>query len=73
VTSTAADELRLEAARGLGAARAIAVDTEDVVTAVRDVTGGMGADVVFGVASVVQTVPLALDLVRFRARCCSPA
>jgi threonine dehydrogenase-like Zn-dependent dehydrogenase len=42
------------------------VDTEDAPAAVRDLTGGAGADVVFDVATAVQTVPMALDLVRFQ-------
>ena len=35
---------------------------------IHDLTGGIGADVVFDIASVAQTVPLAIDLVRFRGR-----
>lgn len=64
VTGTAADELRLSAARDIGAT--LTVDSSDAVTAVRDLTGGAGADVVFDIATAVQTVPLALDLVRFQ-------
>jgi threonine dehydrogenase-like Zn-dependent dehydrogenase len=64
VTGTAADQLRLAAAREIGAA--VTVDAVDAVTAVRDLTGGRGADVVFDIATAVQTVPLALDLVRFQ-------
>ena len=64
VTGTAADELRLSAAREIGAA--LTVDAAEAVTAVRDLTGGFGADVVFDVATAVQTVPLSVDLVRFQ-------
>jgi threonine dehydrogenase-like Zn-dependent dehydrogenase len=64
VTGTAADELRLSAARDIGAT--LTVDAAEAVTAVRDLTGGVGADVVFDVATAVQTVPLSLDLVRFQ-------
>jgi threonine dehydrogenase-like Zn-dependent dehydrogenase len=64
VTGTAADELRLSAARDIGAT--LTVDSSEAVAAVRDLTGGAGADVVFDVATAVQTVPLSLDLVRFQ-------
>jgi threonine dehydrogenase-like Zn-dependent dehydrogenase len=64
VTGTAADELRLSAARDIGASST--VDSSEAVAAVRDLTAGAGADVVFDVATAVQTVPLSLDLVRFQ-------
>jgi threonine dehydrogenase-like Zn-dependent dehydrogenase len=64
VTGTSQDGLRLDAARAIGARRTVMVDAEDAATAVRDLTGGAGADVVFDVATAVQTVPMALDLVR---------
>jgi threonine dehydrogenase-like Zn-dependent dehydrogenase len=64
VTGTAADELRLSAARDIGATWT--VDSSEAVAAVRDLPGGAGADVVFDVATAVQTVPLSLDLVRFQ-------
>lgn len=64
VTGTPADGIRLEAAEAIGATETVLSD--DAVTAVRDLTGGAGADVVFDVATAVQTVPLALDLVRFQ-------
>ena len=44
------------------------VDAEDVGALVADLTGGQGADVVFDIASVPQTVPLAIDLVRAQGR-----
>ncbi len=64
VTGTSADGLRLDTARTLGADATLMVDTDDVGAAVRDLTGGRGADVVFDVATAVQTVPMAVDLVR---------
>jgi threonine dehydrogenase-like Zn-dependent dehydrogenase len=68
VTGTSADALRLDAATAIGATHVVTVDTEDVGTLVRDLTGGEGADVVFDVASVPQTVPVAIDVVRARGR-----
>lgn len=64
VTGTEADRLRLDAATAIGATQVVLAD--EAVTAVRDLTGGQGADVVFDVATAVQTVPLSLDLVRFQ-------
>ena len=68
VTGTSEDALRLETARAIGADVVVMVDTEDVRKVVRDATGGVGADVVFDVATAVQTVPLAIELVRQRGR-----
>jgi threonine dehydrogenase-like Zn-dependent dehydrogenase len=68
VTGTSQDGLRLETATAIGATAVVMVDVEDVRAVVADLTGGRGADVVFDVASAVQTVPLALDLVRQRGR-----
>ena len=64
VTGTSADESRLAAAKVLGATETVMVDIDDAIALVRDLTGGVGADKVFDVATAVQTVPLALDLVR---------
>jgi threonine dehydrogenase-like Zn-dependent dehydrogenase len=68
VTGTSADGLRLDAATTIGATHVVKVDAEDVGELVRDLTGGQGADVVFDIASVPQTVPVAIDLVRARGR-----
>jgi threonine dehydrogenase-like Zn-dependent dehydrogenase len=68
VTGTAADDLRLRAAKFLGAHHVINVEQESPVDRVRELTGGRMADVVMDVAPVVTTVPLCLDLVRFRGR-----
>ncbi len=64
VTGTSHDRLRLEAALELGASATIMVDQDDVVAAVRELTGGVGADKVFDVSSSVQAVPLSLELAR---------
>lgn len=68
VTGTSQDGLRLDAAKQIGAHHTVMVDTDDPVAAVRDLTGGRGADIVFDIATAVQTVTLALDLVRFQGR-----
>jgi threonine dehydrogenase-like Zn-dependent dehydrogenase len=68
VTGVSQDTLRLDTARAIGATHAVAVDLVDVRELVQDITGGQGADVVFDIASVPQTVPLAIDLARFRGR-----
>ena len=68
VTGTSDDEVRLDAARAIGARHVVAVDRDDVKAVVADLTAGRGADVVFDVASVPQTVPTAIDLVRVNGR-----
>jgi threonine dehydrogenase-like Zn-dependent dehydrogenase len=68
VTGTSEDRLRLDTASAIGATAVVMVDTEDVRALVSDLTHGRGADVVFDVATAVQTVPLALELVRQRGR-----
>jgi threonine dehydrogenase-like Zn-dependent dehydrogenase len=68
VTGSAGDELRLAAAREIGAHHTIDVSRQDPVEVVRDLTGGVGPDVVMDIASVVHTVPVAVELVRFRGR-----
>jgi threonine dehydrogenase-like Zn-dependent dehydrogenase len=68
VTGTSEDGMRLDTARAIGAHHTVMVDTEDVRAAVADVTGGRGADVVFDVATAVQTVPLSIELVAFQGR-----
>ena len=68
VTGTSQDGLRLDAAKAIGAHHTVMVDKDDPVAIVRDLTGGRGADVVFDIATAVQTVTLALDLVRQQGR-----
>ena len=62
VTGTHRDSLRLQVATELGAT-SINVDEVDPVDYVRSITGG-GADIVFDVTPVPDTVGLAIDLVR---------
>jgi threonine dehydrogenase-like Zn-dependent dehydrogenase len=66
VTGTSADGLRLATAKAIGATATVMVDVDDPVTVVKDLTHGMGADKVFDVATAVQTVPMAFELVTFR-------
>ena len=68
VTGAAGDDLRLEAARLIGANHVIDVSKEDAGERVRELTGGAGADVVMDVSPVPVTVTTAIDLVRFRGR-----
>lgn len=68
VTGTSQDALRLDTARELGAHHTVMVDVDDVRAVVGDLTGGAGAQVVFDVATAVQTVPMAIELVAFRGR-----
>jgi threonine dehydrogenase-like Zn-dependent dehydrogenase len=68
VTGTSQDTLRLDTATAVGATRVVTVDVDDPRTVVRDLSHGRGADVVFDVATAVETVPLALDLVRHGGR-----
>jgi threonine dehydrogenase-like Zn-dependent dehydrogenase len=66
VTGTAGDELRLDAARAIGAHETIDVTSNDVVARVRELTQGRMADVVMDISPAVETVRAALDLVAFR-------
>jgi len=68
VTGTSSDGLRLDTARAIGAHHTVMVDLDDVGAVVSDLTHGQGADVVFDVATAVQTVPSAVELVRTRGR-----
>ena len=65
VTGTARDAHRLELARQLGADVTIDVDARNPVEAVRELTGGRGADVVVEVsAGATQPIIDAVDMVR---------
>jgi threonine dehydrogenase-like Zn-dependent dehydrogenase len=68
VTGTSHDSLRLDAARAIGATDIVVVDVDDPVKVVGELTGGQMADVVMDIASVVQTVPLCIDLVKWNGR-----
>jgi threonine dehydrogenase-like Zn-dependent dehydrogenase len=68
VTGTSDDQLRLDAAKEIGASDVVMVDVEDAHAMVYDLTRGLGADVVFDVATATATVPMALDLARSGGR-----
>jgi threonine dehydrogenase-like Zn-dependent dehydrogenase len=68
VTGAKGDELRLEAARQIGAHHTINVADEDPIERVRELTNGRMADAVMDVATATQTVAMALELVRMRGR-----
>jgi len=55
---------RLGWAEDLGVEHVIDPSTDDVPSAVRALTGGQGFDIVIETAGVVETVPLAIDLLR---------
>lgn len=67
-TGVSDDRLRLDTATRIGATHTIAVDEQDPVAAVADLTHGRMADVVMDIASVPRTVSLSLDLVRWNGR-----
>jgi threonine dehydrogenase-like Zn-dependent dehydrogenase len=69
VTGTSADDLRLAAAREVGADETINVDEQDVVATVAALTGGRMADVVVDLADkAVVTVQLAVELAAMNGR-----
>lgn len=61
---TTGDASRMAVARKLGADRTIDVETEDAKAAIRDLTHGHGADVVFECSGAPASATLCLDLVR---------
>ena len=68
VVGTADDASRLELARVLGAEAALAVDRDDVAGMLRDMTRGLGADVVFECSGVQRSAQNCLSWVRRRGR-----
>lgn len=58
------DEGRLQTARGLGATETIAAKNNDVPAAVRELTGGRGADVAFECVGATATVQSAIESTR---------
>jgi threonine dehydrogenase-like Zn-dependent dehydrogenase len=68
VTGTSDDGLRLDAAKEIGASAVVMVDVDDARTVIDDLTRGIGADVVFDVATATATVPMAVDLARSGGR-----
>lgn len=64
----AVDQGRLKIAQSLGANLTIRVDQEDPVTIFKDLTGGMGADIVIECAGVQAATAKGLDVVRKRGK-----
>jgi len=65
-TGTSADELRLETARKAGAHYTINVDSEDVVGRVKEITNGIGANVVMDITAMsTKAVQQAFEIVSF--------
>lgn len=64
VIGLGSDGLRLKAARACGATETINAETRDPVDAVREITGGAGADLVIEAAADSEAVPQALRMVR---------
>jgi threonine dehydrogenase-like Zn-dependent dehydrogenase len=65
-TGVSSDALRLETAKAIGATHTIAVDVDNPLEVVADLTNGAMADVVMDIASVASTVPLAIELARWQ-------
>jgi threonine dehydrogenase-like Zn-dependent dehydrogenase len=61
-------ENRLELARALGATHTVAAGQQDVAEAVRDLTEGVGADVVIDAGNNARTFNLALEVAREKGR-----
>lgn len=68
VLGTSSDEARLEKARQLGADQVYNVETTDTQAAIRDMTGGLGVDVVFECAGAGPSARHCLELVRREGR-----
>jgi L-iditol 2-dehydrogenase len=68
VLGTNADEARLEKARQLGADFAYNVQATDAVAMLREMTGGLGADIVFECAGAAPSAHNSLDIVRRQGR-----
>jgi len=64
VAGTAADAVRREKAREIGAHRVVNVDEEDLAEIVREETGGRGADLAFECAGVASSARACLDALR---------
>ena len=64
VAGAASDALRLEMAKRLGAAEVVDVTREDILSAVKEHTDGLGVDVAFECAGVAASAGACLDAVR---------
>jgi L-iditol 2-dehydrogenase len=68
VLGTSRDEARLAKAHQLGADDVYNVETTDTLATIRDMTGGLGADVVFECAGAGPSARHCLELVRRKGR-----
>jgi L-iditol 2-dehydrogenase len=68
VLGTSSDEERLAKARQLGADDVYNVETTDTLATIRDMTGGLGVDVVFECAGAGPSAQHCLELVRRKGR-----
>ena len=68
VLGTNADEARLEKAAQIGADFVFNIQTADTLTTIREMTNGLGADVVFECAGAAPSAQHCLDLVRRQGR-----
>lgn len=68
VVGTGADKDRLEMANSLGADYIVNTEEQDVVSVVKDLTGGKGADVIFDAAGHHSVVPQAIEMAAKRGR-----
>jgi L-iditol 2-dehydrogenase len=64
VGGTSADSRRLELASGLGVHRTVDVEREDPIAILRDLTDGLGADVVVECAGAMPAIRKSIDIVR---------
>jgi L-iditol 2-dehydrogenase len=68
VLGTSRDEARLAKAHQLGADGVYNVETTDTLATIREMTGGLGADVVFECAGAGPSARHCLELVRLKGR-----
>jgi threonine dehydrogenase-like Zn-dependent dehydrogenase len=68
VTGTSRDATRLELAKALGADHTIDVQTEDPAERIREITGGVGVDVVLDCTAGAGTAPVLLGIDALKRR-----
>jgi threonine dehydrogenase-like Zn-dependent dehydrogenase len=68
VTGTSRDAARLELAKTLGADHTIDVQTEDPLERIREITGGVGVDVVLDCTAGAGTAPVLLGIEALKRR-----
>ena len=63
--------LRLPKASELGFTRIVNIGDEDPVAAVRELTNGLGADIVVECSGAPKAIPVCVDLVRKKGKICA--